>query len=330
MYFITFWRTVIGLTIYFIKERKKESGRAFEIIKILEQRFNGFFDDATRKKIAKGHSVYNPLIVDSFCRLHDRVTEVDERERMIYYFTCSSLLDNFFDRSELTDEEIERICFRTSEFNPRNFDERVAIHCHSSLQDFVKDKNTYARVLRDEVTAQRASLQQFQENIPDEVIEDIMKAKGGNAVLLCSFYLNQQAGKAEAKCWYQIGVITQLSNDLYDIYKDMNDGISTLATRCKDAWAMEKYVDEHIAHLKRLINQLPADKQKKQRFAIQMIGLSVLAVIAVDQLKRLQGKSPRLPDFNTLKREQLIIDMEKPANMFRWLKYIYRYGRLQL
>jgi hypothetical protein len=328
MYFITFWRTVISLTIYFISERKKESRRAFEVIQELEKRFDGSFDDTTRKKIAKGHSVYNPLIVDSFCRLHGRVTEVDERERMIYYFTCSSLLDNFFDRSELTNDEIERICFRTDEFVPRNFDERVAIHCHNSLQQFAKNKQAYSTVLRDEVTAQQSSLLQFQENVPDKVIENIMKAKGGNAVLLCSFYLNHEANDIEQECWYKVGVITQLSNDLYDIHKDMYDGISTLATRCKDAWAMEKYVNEHIEHLKDLIRQLSVDKKRKQRFAIEMIGLSVLAVIAVEQLKRLQGSSKQLPDLRTLERKQLITDMEKPANKLRWFKYMYRYSRL--
>ena len=328
MYFITFWKTVIELTFYFIRERKKESFHAFETISELQVQFNGRFDEATAKKIAKGHSVYNPLIVDSFCRLRGRLTSTEERTRMIFYFICSSLLDNFFDRSELTNEEIEKICFRTNEFLPRNFDETVAINCHTKLRHFVMDKQAYLEVLHKEVAAQQASLQQFQENVADQVIEDIMKTKGGNAVLLCSFYLDHSANEIEQQCWYQVGVITQLSNDLYDIHKDITDGISTLATRCTDAWQMEKYVNQHIHHLKELIRQLPVEKKKKQRFAIEMIGLSVLAVIAVEQLKRLQGSAPQLPDFKTLTRKQLITDMEKPANKLRWFKYMYRYARL--
>jgi hypothetical protein len=328
MYFITFWRTVIGLTIYFIKERKKESRHAFRVISALEKQFNGSFDDATRKKIAKGHSVYNPLVVDSFCRLHARTTNISERERLIFYFTCSSLLDNFFDRSELTDEQIEKICFETGKYVATTFDERVAIHCHTTLLNYVRDKATYAKVLESEVKAQQASLQQFQQGTPDNVLEDIMKAKGGNAVLLCSYYLDHTANTIEAQCWYQLGVITQLSNDLYDIHKDINDGISTLATRCADAREMETYVHEQIMQLKELIRELPYNHTLKQRFAIAMTGLSVLGMIAVDRLKQLQGKSDRLPDFKSVKRKQLITDMEKPANMIRWFKYLYRYGRL--
>jgi hypothetical protein len=328
MYFISFCSILTRVALYILKERKRETRHAYEVIAELEAQFNGSFDAPTRKKIAASHGVYNPLVIDAFCSLHGRMSTGAERKKLVCYFACSSLLDNFFDRGELTSEQINDICFGTAGYKATTFDEKAFIHCHSYLLDHIEDKTGYLQVLEAEIKAQEASMQQFRKEIPTEDIEAIMKAKGGNAVLLCRYYLDLPVTAAEDRCWYQLGVIIQLNNDLYDIYKDINDGIETLATRCKNAFAIEQYVQQQISLLKQLVDELPVSKAGKQRFSVSVAGVCASGRVGVDQLKRLQGNDDHLPGFNLLKRKQLIVDMEKPGNILRWLKYAYRYGRM--
>jgi hypothetical protein len=328
MYFISFCSIFTRLAFYIFSERKKEARRANEVLSELETRFNGSFDPPTRKKIIHWHSVYNPLIIDAFCGLHGRVSSAQERKNRVYFFVCSSLVDNFFDRKELTNEQIDEICFRTARYNATTFDEKVFIHCNNYLLEQAAGKAGYLDVLRAEVKAQEASLQQFQKEISTPDIEAIMKAKGGNAVLLCRYYLDLPASEAEDRCWYQLGVLIQFSNDLYDIYKDMHDGIETLGTRCKNALDMEQYGAEQIGLLKQLISTLSYSKARKQRFSIAMAGLYALTAVYINRLKKLQGNGDSLPDFRSLERKQLVVDMEKTGNIFRWLRYVYRYGRM--
>jgi hypothetical protein len=328
MYFISFCSIFTRLSFYIFSERKKESKHARQVLAELEEQFNGSFDPPTRKKIINWHSVYNPLIIDAFCGLHGRISSRQERKNRVYFFVCSSLLDNFFDRKELSNEQVDEICFRTAGYHAKTFDEKVFIHCNNYLLDQTAGKAGYLDVLKAEVKAQEASLQQFQKEISAADIEAIMKAKGGNAVLLCRYYLDLPASETEDRCWYQLGVLIQLSNDLYDIHKDMHDGIETLGTRCTNAFEMEQYGEEQIGSLKQLISKLPCSKAGKLRFSIAMAGLYALTAVYINRLKQLQGNAGRLPDFRSLERKQLVVDMEKPGNIFRWLKYVYRYGRM--
>jgi hypothetical protein len=328
MYFISFCSILTRVASYILLQRRKETRHAYEVIAALEAQFNGSFDAPTRKKIAASHGVYNPLVIDAFCSMHGRMSNEHERKKLVYYFTCSSLLDNFFDRGELTSEQVNEICFRTTAYKATTFDEKAFIHCHSYLLDHIEDKAGYLQVLEAEIKAQEASMRQFRKDIPAGDIEAIMKAKGGNAVLLCRYYLDLPATEAEDRCWYQLGVIIQLNNDLYDIYKDINDGIETLATRCTNAVAMEQYVQHQVSLMKQLVDELPVSLAAKQRFSVCVAGVCASGRVAVDQLKRLQGKEDHLPGFNQFERKQLIVDMEKPGNILRWLKYAYRYGRI--
>ncbi len=327
MYFFYFWKTALQLVAYFIRERKKEAIHAVRVITDLEKKLNGQFDSATRKKIIISHSVYNPLVIDAFCRLHGRVSNKKERKKLIYYFTCSSVLDNFFDYGELSYNQIISI-YTIPTYQPSTFSERVGMYCHWHLLDKVTDKVGYMKILDAEVNAQHASLQQFNKQISIEEIESIMKAKGGNAVLLCRYYLDYEPSEAEDKCWFQLGVIIQLNNDLYDIHKDINDGIETLATRCRDANLMEAYVKKQASLMKHFVSELPCSNRRKRRFSVSAAGVFALAMVAVDQLKRLQGTAEQLPDFNKLKRKDIIVDMEKTTNILRCLKYMYQYNDL--
>lgn len=328
MYFIFFWKTVIQQARFILKERKKQTAFAHRLLNELETKFNGRFDDATRKKIAVSHGIYNPMIIDAFCALHNRRSTVTEQENLVHYFACSSLLDNFFDRNELSPEAIEAICFHPETYKPSGFDEAVFQHCHIHLLKCVQESNAYWQVFTAEVKAQQDSLKQFDHNIDDETIEAIMKAKGGNAVLMCRYYLNNDVSIAEENCWYSIGTIIQLTNDLFDIYKDINDGIATLATRCTNAYAMDAYVQQNITAIKKQIQLLPCSDLVKKRFSISMAGIYAFSLISINQLKQLQGNKPQLPEFKSLPRKSLIIDMEKPANIIRWFRYVYRFARL--
>lgn len=327
MYLPSFLSVLSGLAASVIRGRKIEANRAYGVLEKFEKAFDGRFDEETKKKIAVSHSIYNPLIMDSFSRLKGRATNDAEKERLVSYFTCSSLLDNFFDRGELTLPEIYAINFDTERFQPKDFDQRVYLHCHQLLLKYVPDKASYLQVLRAEVDAQAASLRQFDPSIPNEEIRDIMMAKGGNAVLLCRHYLDDHHTTIEDACWYQLGAMIQMTNDLYDVFKDARDGIATLATRCTNASELSGFVEKQIETLRRLIAALPYPEKSKQRFYVAMAGVASLAMVATDNLKRIEKKYGHMPEFRTLPRKELIIDNEKAANILRCLWYVYRLGR---
>ncbi len=315
-----------GLRLVFVRKKAKQHAIAY--LRKMEDKLNGKFDEATFKKVVKSHSVFLAIVNDAFTLLHGRTTNADEQERSINYFICSSIFDNFFDEKLLAVDQIESITFQPKQFTPSSFDEKAFLRAHLFLLDGMKDTKDYFVVLRKEFDAQSASMKQFDKAISNQEIQDITFEKGGNAVLMCRYYLDVQPTKEEEECWYQLGTMIQLSNDLFDIYKDLQHNNQTLAVRFTDAFAMEELYLKQVNAMKNNIETLPYPGKCKRTFSISMAATYALGLMGIDQLKRLQGNETQLPSLRSLPREALIIDMEKPVNIWRWIKFVYHFGKL--
>jgi hypothetical protein len=334
-YFFRFWVQVIRTALYIISSRKTETRRAYALLSDIEKRWKGTFVPATRRKIAISYGIFTPMICDAFTALHGRKTNPTEKERFIRYFICSSLFDDFTDISTLPENELFALSFQPESFIPRTFDESVFKESHLLLKGFVRDANAYEKVTRELFQSQWASKRQSLQHqdlhpsdVPSEaVLRDITFSKGGNSVLLCSFYLDGRCSILEQECWYRMGTIIQLTNDLFDMYKDLQDCMDTLPLRMKDARAFSDFFETQIKVMQSLIGQLPFPESRKRPFRMAMAGIYAFGLIALDQLLELQGSSPELPALGTLPRSALIIDMEKQKNRKRWLRYTYRYSR---
>lgn len=328
-YFFWFWTTTLQLALYIIRSRKRETRRANVLLAALENAYQGRFNDATRKKIAVSHGIYNPMICDAFTRLHGRVTNDGERKRLIHYFICSSVFDDFTDYPTISDELLLDISFNPENYQPQTFAEQVFRQSHLLLKNYVTDKQGYEQIARALYKAQLFSRQQQQGSLPPDTIREITFTKGGYAVLLCRHYLDVPATAAEDACWYRIGTIIQLTNDLFDIYKDLQENVATLPNSITNAYAFEAFFLEQVNDMKKLIGELPYSRKRKQTFSLAMAGIYSFGLIALEQLKNLQGDALQLPDLRSLPRKALIVDMEKTINLRRWFAFTYRHARLE-
>lgn len=293
----------------------------------LEEKFDGRFDERTFKKIIFYYSLKVPAICDAFLFVHRKSISRKECERLLHYFICSSVFDNFFDREELTDEEIEQITFHSHHYVATNFNERISLQSHLMLLNYVRDKEKYTSVLRKEYEVQVASRKQFDATISNEEIKYITLEKGGNAVLLCSFYLDHAASHAEENCWYKLGNAVQYINDLFDVYRDLQTGLQTLPNRMTDAHEFMQQYMALVQSLQQEINKLECKRKSKLHLRISLMGICALGVIAIEQFIKLQGTNSTMPNLKQASRKQLIIDMEKTANLWKWVKTVYRLSK---
>jgi hypothetical protein len=308
--------------------RKQASIDATKHLHEVEERLGGKFDDFTFNKIVKSHSLYLHIVNDSFTALHGRFTNNNEQLRSINYFTCSSVFDNFWDNKTHTLEELKAISFQPETYQPKTFDDRAFLESHLLLKNYVKDKVAYENISQKVFLAQQLSLKQFDKDITNETIQHITFEKGGNSVLLCRYYLDIQPTKEEEQCWYLLGTMIQLTNDLFDTYKDLQHNSYTLATRCTNVYEVENIYLNQIAQLKHCITQLPYKKTRKRYFSIIIASTYTLGLVAIEQLKKIQSNDASMPDLRYLPRKVLIIDMEKFSNVWLWVKLIFKYGKL--
>lgn len=316
--------TLVRLVFYILRSRKKETARAYAVLNTIEKQWKGQFNPATKKKVAISYGLYNPMICDAFTQLHGRYTTPDEKNRLIHYFICSSLFDDFTDYGTVTEQQLLSMSFRPQEYQSGSFDEQVFLQSHLLLLNYVRDKQAYHKITEALYKAQIASKQQYKSELPDETIQQITFTKGGYSVLLCRHYLSLDAGSVEEECWYRIGVIIQLTNDLYDIYKDLQDHIDTLPNRMTNAYAFEQFFRQQIRQTNIIINKLPHSPRRIRKFRLAISGIYAVGLVAIEQLKAIQGDALQLPDFKSLPRHALIVDMEKKQNLINCIRIGYR------
>jgi hypothetical protein len=111
----------------------------------------------------------------------------------------------------------------------------------------------------------------------------------------------------------------------------MQEGIITLAIRAKQYEAIYALYHKHAEALNESIRKLPVRNSRKTDLSIILNVIASFGYVALDNLKRLQANNSNnsiLPEFDSLPRKELIIDMEKNSNRFKLLKFTYQNASL--
>ena len=328
MYLVSFIKSIGILTLKTFSGLKQSEKWATEYLHMVELKFDGKFDQKTLEKVVKRYSIQQHFINDSFSSLYGRNNNVNEKERNLLYFIMVSVYDDFFDDKTLTLDQIDSIFYHPDDYSAQIFFEKVFIYTHTRLLNDVADKAQYFKDFEGLHIAQKDSLEQFNPKVSDEALLSITTRKGGYCLLMCRHYLDTPYLPEADTTWYALGGVIQLTNDLYDIYKDMQEGIITLAIRAKQYEAIFALYHKHAEALNESIRQLPVTNTRKSDLSIILNVIAAFGYVALDNLARLQGNNASLPAFETLARKELIIDMEKNSNRFKLLKFTYQNAAL--
>lgn len=294
-----------------------------DYIKSLEQQFGAELNDSVVRRAVESFGYFVPLASDAFTRLHGRKSNEGEKERLVLYFLYIYILDDFTDKEELSSQELQQIFYYSESYQPKRIEEQIFLHAHLKLKSYVRDKAHYQEVLSELFQAQEDSANQFNSVITNEELQRITFAKGSSSTFFCHFYLDLEASETEQKCWRQLGILFQLSDDLMDIWDDLQIGQDTLPTRIKDCKTFDIFFEQQMNIMKELIAQLPFSYKYKVHMMLSIISICAFAKTAIHQLYLIQGNQPELGDLRQQQRKALILDMAKFSNRVYFIKFTY-------
>ena len=312
-------RVVFKLALNFNNSSKETKELMFQ----LEQTHHGKFSPSAIQKACRFQAVQQILINDAFANLIGRDTNDFERTSNKLYFILTGLYDDIIDQKILTTEELDNLFADPLKNTSTLFEVKTLIDVHLQLIKRTKNPDLYKNTLAKIHQAQKDSLQQFNSQIEQSKILDITLRKGGYSLLMCSHYIDLPPSKEMDQCWYQLGGIIQLTNDLYDIYKDVKEGIYTYPNTSTIYQDVKDRFDQLTNTWKTTINTLPFSRSQKNKLLIQLSLIPAFGNIALDNLSKLQNNHGNLPKFNEVDRKDLIIDMEKTKNRFNLIRHAY-------
>jgi len=251
-----------------------------------------------------------------------RITS-SERKTLTYLGGLTGLFDDLFDEKDTPEAHIKELLNNPTVELSRNVHEKLivqfylkALEQEHSIRIKEKAKLVYE--------AQILSKKQTSDNLSVEEILHITQQKGGASILLFRSALAGNINALEEELIFNIGVMTQLENDFFDIYKDYQNRIHTLATVSKSMHSLRSEYQSIVNNIYRLTEQTDFPKRNKVKFSRLIAILSTRGLVCLDQLIEIQeGETFEISSYS---RTQLICDMEKLKNISKWIRYYLRWN----
>jgi hypothetical protein len=263
-----------------------------------------------RKRIAF-YTAQSALTNYWFSTLRGKKPTASETKLGLYLGAYTPITDDLMDNTGSTYQQLRTIApdssAEASMFN----------YLWEKMQPSLKTNTSFAYYFEKAHEAQNESLVQMEPTpLGLNQLREITFNKGAYATLLYRFLLQNEAKEGEVDAIYTLGSILQVMNDLFDIYKDYQNGAQTLVTKTADIHFVKKTLDELEAKLRSQFFTLDYPPRQKQKSWLAIMAIVTRGHIALNHYLDLQGNSAKI-DIATYPRKPLIVDMEKLGNIWK-------------
>lgn len=315
------------LQVYHEIKLQKQYNKLFLLpyLQELEKKYSGKFKEEQKQKIINYYGLFiTSFLCSSYKKLQGRKLTDAERKRATLFGILTPVGDDLFDEDKLDMESIRSITFNPESYTATTFLGNVAKEIQTFLLQDVPHKEAYLEAAKNVLDIQILSVKQTDPQISKLDLEYITYTKGAVSVIIYHQCLNKVADEKMQEVLFLIGSLYQLGNDIFDLYKDVSDNIFTLVNTCDDYTAFRKYFLARIQLQNQKIMGLPYPEKNKTAFCFVMNIINARSVVALDKFIKMQIKAGSKINWQQLQRKEMIVDMEKPRNFFKWLYYAYK------
>ncbi len=296
----------------------------------LETKYNGHFEAEQRKKIENYYGLFiTSFLCSSYKKLYGKKLSEQERKRATLFGILTPVGDDLFDVDKLDIEKIKALTFHPQEYPATTFSSHIAKEIQTFLLENVADKQAYLNASKDVLAIQIETAKQTNSAISKKELKHITYTKGAASVIIYHHTLNEYLTHELKEMLFYVGSLFQLGNDIFDLYKDVRDNIYTLVNTCDDFILFKKDFLQKVTEQNQKIMALPYPEKNKKEFCIVMNTINARSLVALDKFIALQKRKGTAIDWHSLNRKDMIVDMEKPKNLLRWLQYTYKLPKLK-
>ncbi len=299
-------------------------------LKQLEQKFEGNFSEALLKKIENYYCQFIPVLLCSrYKKLYGKRLSETERTRAMWCGILTPVFDDLIDAENYSLDYLPDTIEAHQAFIPHHFLEKVAKEIQSRLLISIPNKKEYFEAINKAYKSQIDSLKQKNKEIASEDIFTITYEKGGAAFIVFRNLIDEPMSEDFESAQYTIGFLFQISNDIFDIHKDVTAGICTLSNTVTKFSKLKKITEDLIYSQNDQIDALPFSSKRKLQFKLATNIINARSLVGLDHLhSKFKTSYPLSFNFWESKaRSETIIDMENPILFFKWLIYSWRLAK---
>ena len=286
--------------------------------------FQQTFSAAHIKRITKYWQLGLNLVCSNLYELRGKKLSTAEHKRIVLLSVFGPLFDDLFDENILDHQQITSLVTNPTTYVALNDTDRLVVKLYLEILRSLPGKELFIEQLQAVAYWQKESLKQLNENIAEEELYQVTYNKSYFAVLLYCAVLDDYPNEKVREMLFPIAGLMQLTNDAFDVYKDVNNGVYTLPILYRNFEKLQQHFMAEVARINNTLWQLPATKKAKQHYAITIHSLHAMGWMALEQLKQETTGIPTVADLRTLSRKALVCDMDSLKQIRKWLGHIRR------
>ncbi len=154
----------------------------------------------------------------------------------------------------------------------------------------------------------------------------ITREKGGCSVLMFRMMQEHALSSSEEQVWYQFGGLIQLCDDIFDIWFDHQDGVTTVATATgtpDEVAALVRIFEAEVQATYAALTQTQYNARRRYTCWFGMHYLIAITRLCLEHYTLLANQNGSLPLHD---RHALVVDMERWRNRIGAVKHVFRWS----
>lgn len=273
------------------------------------------------EKITNYYGVGSPVLAgEAIAKFLGKEISHNERWVLTAMAAITGLFDDFFDAKNTPITHIKALIFSQQNEVATNAHEALFVELVQSIKKTINNEQRLLNRAQNVLQAQINSLKQKDTSTSWEGLLALTYRKGAESLIFYRCAFDDEIAEKELKCLEKIGGLVQICNDVFDVNKDLKEGIRTIVTETQDIADLRKKITHlHQEVFKYCRNEFPGEKMND--FLQQIKFIISQSYVALDFYQASQNKHGETFTPTKYKREALICDMGKPKNILKASKY---------
>lgn len=264
--------------------------------------------------------IFQMVLVNSWTEaLHRKKITNSVYRKAMFLATLTPILDDITDMEKSTSIEILKK-LKSNSLSTDNERYKIA---HKLYSLFIENNpNLDEELFIEALKAQDDSIKQLEKNqLSENELIIITKMKGGLWTLLYWTTSQSQISKKEKDAVMSLGYALQLTNDMFDVYKDQQNQQQTLFTNTTDIRLEKKRFENLVSNIEQQFSSLDYPTTNIRKCLLEISTILGRGMVCITQLEALQKTTNNSFLVNSYKRKDLICDMEKPSNIWKSVRF---------
>lgn len=280
------------------------------------------FTPALVKRTTKYWQLSLNLICDNLYQLTGQRLNKEEHKRIILLSVFGPLFDDLFDDHLLDHEQITALVATPENYEPVNATDHLVKELYLELLRLTPRPQQFKQQLQEVAYWEKASLKQLNPHISEEELYRITYDKSYHAILLFCTMLDHYPSAAILEILYPVAGLMQLTNDAFDVWKDVHKDVYTLPNLYRNFEQLQQQFKADIAVINHKLWQLPYPASAKRNFSITIHSLHAMGWMSLEQLKAVTKGISGIQELKALSRKELVCDLDSLSQQWKWLKHV--------